>query len=61
MYLQLLDLLLQCNFIMKCHGSFLLNLTFIFVSQSFLKNDFVLVSGDVVSNMKLEQVLQEHK
>lgn len=29
--------------------------------QSFLKNDFVLVSGDVVSNMKLEQVLQEHK
>ncbi|XP_078355755.1 uncharacterized protein LOC144640522, partial [Oculina patagonica] len=28
--------------------------------QSFLKNDFVLVSGDVVSNMKLEQVLQEH-
>ena len=48
-------------FIMKFQGNFLLNLTFIFVSQSFLKNDFVLVSGDVVSNMKLEQVLQEHK
>lgn len=29
--------------------------------QSLLKNDFVLISGDVVSNMKLEQVLLEHK
>jgi len=29
--------------------------------QSLLKNDFVLVSGDVVSNMKLERVLHEHK
>lgn len=29
--------------------------------QSFLKNDFVLVSGDIVSNMKLDQVLKEHK
>lgn len=29
--------------------------------QSLLKSDFVLVSGDVVSNMKLEQVFQEHK
>ena len=32
-----------------------------FKLQSFLKNDFVLVSGDVVSNMKLEQVIKEHK
>ncbi|KAK2559316.1 Translation initiation factor eIF-2B subunit epsilon [Acropora cervicornis] len=29
--------------------------------SSLLKSDFVLVSGDVVSNMKLEQVFQEHK
>ncbi|KAK3711933.1 hypothetical protein QZH41_009445 [Actinostola sp. cb2023] len=29
--------------------------------KSLIRSDFVLVSGDVVSNMKLEQVLNEHK
>jgi len=45
----------------KISGEYLLNLIFVVFSQSFLKNDFVLVSGDVVSNMRLEQVLQQHK
>ncbi|XP_048578776.1 translation initiation factor eIF-2B subunit epsilon isoform X2 [Nematostella vectensis] len=29
--------------------------------KSLIRSDFVLVSGDVVSNMKLDKVLQEHK
>lgn len=44
--------------------SFFYYYNYLFVTlflQSFLKNDFVLVSGDIVSNMKLDQVLKEHK
>ena len=29
--------------------------------QSLIRSDFVLVSGDIVSNMKLDKVLEEHR
>lgn len=29
--------------------------------RSLVKSDFILVSGDVIANIKLDQILQEHK